>query len=132
MAGSEPRRITVLGATGSVGASTLDVVSHHPDLFDVEALTANGNATQLAELAKRFGAKLAVVADPAQYATLKEALSGSGIEAAAGPEALCDAACRPAELVMSAIVGAAGLAPTLSAVRRGAAVALANKESLVC
>ncbi|MEJ1993942.1 MAG: 1-deoxy-D-xylulose-5-phosphate reductoisomerase [Limibacillus sp.] len=132
MAGSEPRRITVLGATGSVGASTLDVVSHHPDLFDVEALTANGNATQLAELAKRFGAKLAVVADPAQYATLKEALSGSGIEAAAGPEALCEAAGRPAELVMSAIVGAAGLAPTLSAVRRGAAVALANKESLVC
>ena len=133
MAGSEvPRRITVLGATGSIGASTLDIVAHHPELFQVEALTANANAAQLAELARRFSAKLAVVADEGQYATLKDALAGSGIEAAAGPQALCEAAGRPAELVMSAIVGAAGLAPTLTAVQRGACVALANKEALVC
>ena len=132
MTGSRPRRISILGATGSIGLSTLDIVAHHPELYSVEALTANGNVAQLAELARRFGAKLAVTADEARYADLKEALSGSGIEAAAGQQALCEAAAGTAEVVMSAIVGAAGLAPTMTAVKRGVVVALANKESLVC
>ncbi len=132
MAEAASRRISVLGATGSVGVNTLDIVSHHPGRFEVEALTANGSVDVLAEQARRFGAKLAVVADAARYNDLKAALSGSGVEAAAGPEALVEAAERPAELVMSAIVGSAGLAPTMAAVRRGAVVALANKESLVC
>jgi 1-deoxy-D-xylulose-5-phosphate reductoisomerase len=132
MADRAPRRISVFGATGSVGVNTLDVVSRHPGRFEVEALTANGSVAVLAEQARRFGAKLAVVADESRYVDLKEALSGSGVEAAAGAAALVEAAERPAELVMSAIVGSAGLAPTMAAVRRGAVVALANKESLVC
>src|SRR6202011_3316683 len=90
------------------------------------------NAEQLAEQARRLGARLAVVADASRYGALKTALSGSGIEAAAGPQAVIEAAARPADWVMAAIVGAAGLAPTLAAIRRGAIVALANKEALVC
>ncbi|WP_119165715.1 1-deoxy-D-xylulose-5-phosphate reductoisomerase [Algihabitans albus] len=127
-----PRSLTVLGATGSIGASTLDLVRRAPESFQVEALTAHRSAEQLAEAAKAVGAKLAVVADPAAYDTLKQALSGSGVEAAAGVEAVVEAAERPADFVMSAIVGAAGLAPTLAAVRRGAVIGLANKETLVC
>lgn len=126
------RRITILGSTGSVGCNTLDLVYRNPDAYAVEALTANRNAGKLAEQARRAKARLAVVADPAAYRTLKSALAGSGIEAAAGQEAVAAAAERPAEWVMAAIVGAAGLAPTLSAIRRGAVVALANKEVLVC
>jgi 1-deoxy-D-xylulose-5-phosphate reductoisomerase len=126
------RRITVLGATGSVGQSTLDVIRAHPDRFQVEALTAARNVDQLARDAKAFGAKLAVVADASCYGALKEALAGSGIEAAAGAGALVEAAARPADLVMAAIVGAAGLAPTLAAIERGTTVAVANKEVLVC
>jgi len=126
------RRISVLGATGSVGQSTLDVIRAHPDRFQVEALTASKNVDQLARDAKAFGAKLAVVADAACYGALKEALAGSGIEAAAGPDALIEAAAGPADLVMAAIVGAAGLAPTLAAIERGTTVAVANKEVLVC
>lgn len=126
------RRITILGATGSVGQSTLDVIRAHPDRFQVEALTAAKNVDQLAKDAKAFGAKLAVVADPRAYAALKEALAGTGIEAAAGPEALVAAAAGSVDLVMAAIVGAAGLAPTLAAIERGTSVAVANKEVLVC
>lgn len=126
------RRITILGATGSVGQSTLDVIRAHPDRFQVEALTAARNVDQLAADAKAFGAKLAVVSDPACYPALKDALCGSGIEAAAGPDALVAAAAGPADLVMAAIVGAAGLAPTLAAIERGTTVAVANKEVLVC
>jgi len=129
---SKARRISILGATGSVGTQTLSLVEENRDKWDVEALTANRDVEALARLARGVGAKLAVVADPKAYGALKEALSGSGIEAAAGAEAVSDAAARPADLVMAAIVGAAGLQPTLSACRSGAAVAFANKECLVC
>ena len=126
-----PRSVTILGSTGSVGCNTLDLIARQPEAFAVEALTANGSAVRLAEQARRVGAKLAVVADETRYQDLKEALAGSGIEAAAGALALTEAAARPADWVMAAIVGAAGLEPTLAAVRRGAIVALANKECLV-
>ena len=127
-----PRSVTILGSTGSVGCNTLDLIARQPEAFAVQALTANGSAVRLAEQARRVGAKLAVVADETRYQDLKAALAGSGIEAAAGAPALTEAAARPADWVMAAIVGAAGLAPTLAAVRRGAIVALANKETLVC
>ncbi|MFQ5467968.1 MAG: 1-deoxy-D-xylulose-5-phosphate reductoisomerase [Kiloniellaceae bacterium] len=127
-----PRRVTILGSTGSVGCNTLDLIERHPGAFEVEALSANGSAERLAAQARRVGAKLAVVADESKYAELKAALAGSGVEAAAGPRAVVEAAERPADWVMAAIVGAAGLASTLAAVRRGAVVALANKETLVC
>ncbi len=129
---SEPRRVTVLGSTGSVGCSTLDLVERNPDAFQVEALTANRSVSRLAEQARRFGARLAVVADDDCYQDLKDALSGSGVEAAAGAAAVSEAAARPADWVMAAIVGAAGLSPTLSAIRQGGIVGLANKETLVC
>jgi 1-deoxy-D-xylulose-5-phosphate reductoisomerase len=128
-----PRRVTILGSTGSVGTQTIDLVARAPESFAVEALTANRNVALLAEQARRLNARLAVVADPACYADLKAALSGTGIKAAAGPQAVTDAAARgEADWVMAAIVGAAGLEPTLAAVRRGASVAFANKEVLVC
>ncbi len=130
--GDGPRSITVLGSTGSIGTNTLDLIARDPERYRVEALTANANVALLAEQARQFRARLAVVGDPARYTALKEALAGTGIEAAAGPDALKEAATRPAEWVMAAIVGAAGLEPTLEAVRRGATVALANKECLVC
>lgn len=126
-----PQRLTILGATGSIGLNTLDLVGRMPERFAIDALTANTNADALADLARRYQARLAVVADPKAYAALKAALSGSGIEAAAGPEALVEAACRPVDRLMAAIVGAAGLAPTLAAAARGATVLLANKECLV-
>ena len=126
-----PRRVTVLGSTGSVGANTLDLLERNPGRYVVEALTANSNAARLAEQARRLKPRLAVVADERQYAALKSALAGTGIEAAAGAEAVVEAAMRPSDWVMAAIVGAAGLRPTLAAVRRGAVVALANKECLV-
>ncbi len=130
---SEPvaRRVTILGSTGSVGCNTIDLIERQPEAFSVEALTANGNAELLADQARRLSARLAVVADEARYSDLKRALQGSGVEAAAGREALIEAANRPADWVMAAIVGSAGLAPTLAAIRRGAIVALANKECLV-
>ena len=132
MSETKARRISILGATGSVGTQTLSLVQENRDKWDVEALTANRDVEALAKLARGVGAKLAVVADPKAYGALKEALSGSGIEAAAGAQAVCDAAARPADLVMAAIVGAAGLHPTLAACRSGAVVAFANKECLVC
>jgi 1-deoxy-D-xylulose-5-phosphate reductoisomerase len=121
-----------LGATGSVGSSTLDIVGRNPHLFEVVALTANSDAKALADLAVRHGARLAVLADETRYRELKECLSGTGIEAAAGGGALIEAAARPADCVMAAISGAAGLRPTLAAVAQGRRVALANKECLVC
>ena len=126
------RSLTILGATGSVGTQALDLVARNPDRWQVEALTANSDAAGLARLAIASGAKLAVVADDRAYAALKAALGGSGIEAASGVQAVCDAARRPADLVLTAIVGAAGLGATLAAVERGAIVAIANKETLVC
>ena len=127
-----PRRVTILGSTGSVGSNTVDLLDRQPAAFAVEALTAFGNATLLADQARRLKPRLAVVADPTEYRTLRAALSGTGIEVAAGPEAVIEAARRPADWVMAAIVGAAGLEPTLAAIQRGAIVALANKECLVC
>jgi 1-deoxy-D-xylulose-5-phosphate reductoisomerase len=126
------RRVTILGSTGSVGCSTVDLLQRNPESFAVEALTANRNPERLAAQARALHARFAAVADPAHYQALKQALAGSGIEAAAGREALIAAAERPADWVMAGIVGAAGLAPTLAAVRRGAIVGLANKEVLVC
>ena len=125
------RGVTILGSTGSVGANTVDLVKRQPDQFRVEALTGNRNTALLAEQARQLSARLAVAADPAHYRALKDALWGTGIKVAAGPEAVVAAADRPAEVVMASIVGAAGLAPVLAAIRRGALVGLANKECLV-
>ena len=126
------RRISILGATGSIGASTLGVIEAlGRDRVEVVAVTGHANVAGLAELARRLGAEVAVTSDPGRHGALREALAGSGVEAAAGPEALEEAAARPADWVMSAIVGAAGLRPTLAAVRQGATIALANKECLV-
>jgi 1-deoxy-D-xylulose-5-phosphate reductoisomerase len=132
MAVSGPRALTILGSTGSVGRSTLDLVERQPDRWRVEALTANSDVPALAEQAKRLRPDIAVVAADDAYPALKEALAGTGIEAAAGRKALAEVADRPSDWVMAAIVGAAGLEPTLRAVQRGATVALANKETLVC
>ena len=126
------RRVTILGSTGSVGCNTVELVEAEPDAYAVEALVAHRNAELLAQQARRLKAKFAVVADESQYRALKDALSGSGIEAASGAQAVVEAAAYPADWVMAAIVGSAGLAPTLEAVRRGALVALANKEVMVC
>jgi 1-deoxy-D-xylulose-5-phosphate reductoisomerase len=126
------RRVTLLGATGSIGSSTIDLLKREPKKYHVEAVTAQRKATDLARLARELGARFAAIADPAAYTELKDALAGSGIEAAAGEDAVVEAAQRPADWVMAAITGAAGLKPTLAAVERGAAVGLANKECLVC
>jgi 1-deoxy-D-xylulose-5-phosphate reductoisomerase len=130
--GTAQRSITVLGATGSIGASTIDLLQHEPERYRVEAVTAAKNAKALAKLARDLRARCAAIADPSFYGELKDELAGSGIEASAGPDALVEAAQRPADWVMAAITGAAGLRPTLAAVARGAMVALANKECLVC
>lgn len=127
-----PRRITLLGATGSIGRSTLALVAEAPEMYRVEAVTGYGRPESLAAIARSCRARLAVTGDPDCYGVLKEHLAGSGIEVAAGAAALEEAALRPAEWVMAGIVGAAGLRATLAAVRRGAMVALANKECLVC
>ena len=126
------RSVSILGATGSIGASTVDLIKRAPDNYQVEAVSARRNAAALAKIARELGAKLAVVADPAAYNDLKSALSGSNIEPAAGEAALLEAAQRPADWVMAAISGSIGLKPTLAAIERGATVALANKECLVC
>ena len=126
------RRVTILGSTGSVGQNTVDLLLRNQEAFEVEALTANRNPARLAEQARALRARFAAIADPTHYAALKEALAGTGIETACGAQAIVGAALRPADWVMAAIVGAAGLAPTLAAIRRGAIVALANKEALVC
>jgi 1-deoxy-D-xylulose-5-phosphate reductoisomerase len=129
---AEPRSVTILGSTGSIGGNTIDLLRRHPESFTVEALTAHSNIDLLASQARQIGAKLAVTADTSRYKDLKEALSGSNIRAAAGAEAVDEAAAAPADFVMAGIVGAAGLGPTLAAVKRGAIVGLANKECLVC
>jgi 1-deoxy-D-xylulose-5-phosphate reductoisomerase len=121
-----------LGATGSVGSQALDLVARNPGRWRVEALTANSDVDGLAKAARACGAKFAAIAEPAAQEALKLALAGSGIESGAGPEALCEAARRPGDIVLTAIVGAAGLPPTLAAVERGATLAIANKETLVC
>ena len=129
---ADVRSVTILGATGSIGASTLDLIKREPGRYRVESITARRNAAALGKIAREVGARHAVVADHAAYRELKDALSGSRIEAAAGEDALVEAAQRPADWVMAAISGSVGLKPTLAAVERGATVALANKECLVC
>lgn len=130
------RKVTVLGSTGSVGVSTLDLLSRAATsgsaAITVDALTAGKNVGKLAEQALRWRPRVAVIADPAGHAELKDRLAGSGIETAAGAEAVAEAAGAGADWVMAAIVGAAGLAPTMAAAKAGAIVGLANKESLVC
>ncbi len=125
------RRISILGATGSVGTSTLDLVERHPDRFEVVALTAATNAIALADCARRTGAKLAVIVDERKLGELREALAGSGCRAATGHGAMLEAAAGDAEWVMAAIVGCAGLEPVMAAVEAGRTIALANKEALV-
>jgi 1-deoxy-D-xylulose-5-phosphate reductoisomerase len=127
------RRISVLGSTGSIGVNTLDVVRHlgGRDAFEIVALTGRGNVELLAEQARAFGARYAVTADEGAFGALKTALAGTSVEAAAGPEALEQAAGETADWVMAGIVGIAGLKPTLAAARTGATIALANKECLV-
>ena len=126
------QRITVLGATGSVGASTLDVVARHPDRYQVFALTAHQRVDELADLCRRFVPAHAVLGTAAGAARLRELLAGLPVEVSHGPQALADVASAEAvDAVMAAIVGAAGLAPTLAAARRGKRILLANKESLV-
>jgi 1-deoxy-D-xylulose-5-phosphate reductoisomerase len=126
------RTVTILGATGSIGTSTIDLLKRERARYRVEAVSAHRSAAALAALAREVGARFAAVGDPASYRELKDALSGSGIEAAAGESALIEAAQRPAQWVIGAITGAAGLRPTLAAAERGGIVALANKECLVC
>ncbi len=125
------RTISILGATGSVGEQTLDLVRRNRDDWRVVALTANCQVATLAAAAREFGAEIAVVADESCLADLREALAGSGIEAAAGRTALCEAAARPVDLTVAAIVGCAGLGPTMAAIEQGGTIALANKEALV-
>ena len=130
--GAEPRRVTVLGSTGSIGCNTIDLIVRHPGAFEVEALTAQRSVERLAEQARRVGAKQAVIGDPSLFGALEEALADVETVAAAGPEALVEAAAAPADFVMAGIVGAAGLRPTLAAAAQGAIIGLANKECLVC
>lgn len=125
------RRLSLFGATGSVGRSTLDLVRRDGTGWRVAVLTANSDVSELARLAREFHPDVAVIADTARHRDLADALAGTGIEAAAGAEALVEAAQRPTDLVMAAIVGCAGLAPTMAALAAGHDVALANKESLV-
>lgn len=125
------RSITVLGATGSVGASTLDLIRRERDKWRVVALTANGSAVELARLAREFDAEIAVVGDEACLPALREALAGTDIAAAGGSQALVDAAARGADMTVAAIVGCAGLGPTMAAIEHGGTIALANKEALV-
>ena len=127
---TKPRRISIFGVTGSIGESTVDLLQRTQG-YQVVALSGGRNVVRLAELARTLRAEVAVVADAALLPDLRAALAGSGVEAAAGPDAIIEAALRPADWVMSAIVGAAGLAPGLAALTTGATLALANKESLV-
>ncbi|MGH2340053.1 1-deoxy-D-xylulose-5-phosphate reductoisomerase [Segnochrobactraceae bacterium EtOH-i3] len=126
------RRITVLGATGSIGDSTLDLIAAAPEHYEVVALVGHRNLDKLAALARRFRPERVVTADPDGGARLADLLSGTGIAVAAGKAAAIEAAAMPADIVVAAIMGAAGLEPTLAAVRTGTTVALANKECLVC
>jgi len=127
-----PRRITILGSTGSIGTNTIDLIERDPASYRVEALTAYRSVELLTEQARKFDARFVAIADPDKYADLKSAMSGTDAEIAAGPDAIVEAAARDADWVMAGIVGAAGLEPTLEAARQGAVVAFANKECLVC
>lgn len=129
---SGPRHITILGSTGSIGCNTVDLIRRNPDAYVIEALTAKSNVKLLIEQALLLRPRLAVIADEDHYGELKSALAGTNIAVASGRSALMEAASLPADWVMAAIVGAAGLEPTLTAIKRGATIGLANKECLVC
>ena len=129
--GGDRMRLTVLGATGSIGGSTLDLVGRNRDRFEIVAVTAQSHAKDLADIAIRHRAKFAAIGDAALLGDLRAALSGTDIKCGAGPEAIVDAALWPADCVMAAIVGAAGLKPTFAAAGQGRRIALANKECLV-
>jgi len=131
-AASAVRSVSVLGATGSIGDSTMDLLRAQPERYQVESLTANGNVEGLVKLAKEFNARYVALADESKLGELRDALAGTGIAHGAGEEAIIEAAQRPADWVMAAISGAAGLKTALAAADRGAAIALANKECLVC
>ncbi|WP_448586907.1 1-deoxy-D-xylulose-5-phosphate reductoisomerase [Thermaurantiacus sp.] len=126
------KRLTILGATGSIGGSTLDLVARNPDRFRVHAVGSGRDWAKLAEVARAAGAAVAVIADEGARADLEAALAGSGIEVRAGAEAMAATAEEPVDLLVAAIVGAAGLRPTLAAIEAGTTVALANKEALIC
>lgn len=126
------QRISVLGATGSIGSSTLDVIAQHPDRFEIVALTAQENAEKLAALAKQFRPRTVAIGNETHSALLKDILAGTGVHVVASEQGILEAASQPVDLSVCAIVGAAGLAPTLAAVKHASRVALANKESLVC
>lgn len=125
------KSVSILGSTGSVGRSTIDLIQSQSDRFEIQALTSNRNVRLLAEQAQKLNAKKAVTADPQSHAELKELLSGTGIEVAAGPQAVLEAAAMPVDWIMAAIVGVAGLAPIMEAIKQGKCVAIANKEPLV-
>ena len=131
MVGRVTRRISILGATGSVGASTLDLIRRERSKWQVVALTANSSAEELAALAREFDAELAVVGDEACLSDLRDHIGGGKTKTAAGTQALCDAAAQSADIVVAAIVGCAGLAPVMAAIEQGGTIALANKEALV-
>jgi 1-deoxy-D-xylulose-5-phosphate reductoisomerase len=126
------RTVTVLGATGSIGDSTMDLLRSARSRYRVEALTANSNVEILVKLAREFDARFVAVADTSRFGELKDALAGSDIECGVGESAIIEAASRPADWLMAAVSGAAGLKPALAAVDRGTTIALANKECLVC
>jgi len=126
------RRVTILGSTGSVGCQTIDLIARAPEKYEVVALTARKNIAKLVEQARLLRPELVVIADQSQYRALKDALADTNIAVTAGDKAIEDAAALDSDWVMSAIVGAAGLPATLAAVRRGAVIAFANKETLVC
>ena len=128
----EPKSVTILGSTGSIGCNTIDLILANPELYQVEALTAYQNVNQLISQVRKLGARFAVIGDKKKYKELKEAASGISVELSAGPEGLREAARRKADWVMAGIVGFAGLEPTLEAVRQGTTIAFANKECLVC
>jgi 1-deoxy-D-xylulose-5-phosphate reductoisomerase len=132
MALGAPKSISILGSTGSIGCSTIDLILRQPNDFKVIALTGNSNVTLLAQQARQLNAEFVCVANRDNYTDLKKALSDTSIEVAAGDEAVIEAAKRNADWVMASIVGSAGLAPTLAAIKRGVTIGLANKESLVC
>lgn len=126
------RTVTLLGATGSIGSSTLDLVARNPERFRIHAVASGRDWAKLADVARASGARVAVIADEAGYAPLREALAGTATEVRAGEAAMVETAAEPVDLVVAAIVGAAGLAPTLAALEAGTTVALANKEALIC
>ena len=127
-----PRHVTILGSTGSIGTNTIDLIERDPEAFRVEALTAFRSVDTIAEQARRLSARFVAIGDPDKYSDLKLAVSGLDVEIAAGPEGILEAAARDADWIMAGIVGAAGLGPSLEAVRQGTVVAFANKECLVC